>query len=57
MQAVQLEGRAAQVATLRAGLGIASLRAKHATSAKVRATESALADSYRARLRALGEEV
>ena len=57
MQAVPLEGRAVVVATLRAKLSVATLRATHATTVEQHATNDAAARTYAEKLRALGEEV
>ncbi len=57
MQAAPLTGRAAQVATLRAKLEVATLRAKYGATRTMREEQGTARDRYMRELRALGEEV
>ena len=57
MQAQELTGREAVVATLRAKLAVASKREMYGATKAQRQAEAIAAKTYRARLRAMGEEV
>ncbi len=54
MQAVELTGRDAEIATLKAKLSVATLRGKHGMTPKICVEQRAAAARYAARLRKLG---